>query len=198
MFSLVLASSLIAGSAFATITFDDLAGNITPIPAGYQGFNWVNLYDLNGDSYSGNPSGYGNGVVSHHIVAFNAGGTPASITKFGGGTFDFGSAYLTGAWNDGLSISVTGFLLGNPIYTQTVTVNTSGPQNFVFNFLGIDAVGLVSSGGVNHGYNGQGPHFVMDSVEMSAVTRQGVPDAGATGLLFGLACAGLGLVRRKI
>jgi hypothetical protein len=165
------------------ITFDDIsnAGGGVPISNGYGGFNWNNFDALNGDTFG--PSGYQNGTVSHPNVAFNAFGNPASFSS--STPFDFIGADLTAAWNDGLKIDVQGFLNGNLVDDVTVTVNTSGPTFFNFNFDNVDTVKFTSSGGTNHGYNGNGTHFALDNLTFS------VPEP-TTFALFGMIAVGAG------
>jgi hypothetical protein len=180
---------LAAGSAQADIgvwTFDELStppGEANPIPNGYGGFNWENMYYL--DPVAAYPvSGYMNGMVSQPHVAFNAYARAAAVSD---GIFDFGGAALTGAWNDGLNIQVDGLLGGNLIYSQTVQVDTSGPTWFDFNYYGIDRLEFSSWGGVNHGYPGSGTHFAMDNF-----TIVPIPGAVLLGIL-GLSVAGVKL-----
>ncbi|MBN3899911.1 MAG: hypothetical protein HWQ41_32980 [Nostoc sp. NOS(2021)] len=48
--------------------------------------------------------------------------------------FDFNSAYLTAAWNDGLSVTVEGLNRGATLYSKTVVVDTTQPtlmQRFI-------------------------------------------------------------------
>jgi hypothetical protein len=178
------------------ITFDDLPDlGEAPVPDGYKNLHWNNFYYLNGLNYPGNPSGYGNGVVSPSNVAFPAFGDPASFSS--GAPFDFLGAALTAAWNDGLQVQIDGLRNGVTLYSQTVTVNTSGPTLFDFNYLGVDTVLFTPFGGVNHGYNGGGEHFAMDNVIVRGVTPLPEP-AGLTLLGLGAAVAGLGRRRWRL
>ena len=72
---------------------------------GYQGFDWSNFWVLAGAFLP--LSGYSAGMVSAPNVAYNSFGDPASFSS----TTDFTltSGDFTGAWNDGLSITVQGF-----------------------------------------------------------------------------------------
>src|SRR5690242_5882980 len=113
---------LLASAAFTTtavtpsiIMFDDLSPatvsasgfRTDPIMNGYAGLQWQNFY-VSDTRYGPYPSdGYKNGTVSPNNVAFNANGTPASLS---GPTFDLNSGYFTGAWNDGLQIRIQGFV----------------------------------------------------------------------------------------
>jgi len=175
----------------ALITFDDLpdvGGNI-PIPDGYQGFNWNNFFALNAVNYGLNPSGYLNGLVSPNNVAFNGFGNPAAVIVSAlSGTFDFNSVYLTGVWNDGLNITVEGYLGGVLQNTQTVVVDTTAPTQFTFNYLGIDELVFTSFGGTNVGFGGEGTQFAMDNLEVNAVVPEPLTMLGAgAAVAFGAA-----------
>ena len=51
-----------AGASAGVISFDDLAGDESPIAAGYGGFDWDNIGVVDADAYPG--SGYAAGAVS--------------------------------------------------------------------------------------------------------------------------------------
>jgi hypothetical protein len=169
--ALMLALVAPAGTAFGDIiTFDDLPYPVAGIPVitnGYANLQWNNFNYLNGTTIV--PSGYENAVVSANNVAFNNNGNPAQIS---GGEFNLISAYLTGAWNDGLSVQVQGFLSGNLAYDRTYTVNTTGPTLINFDFVGVDQVVFSSSGGTpNPAYagHGLGAQFAMDNLDIILV-----------------------------
>jgi len=146
------------------LTFDDLGSeSAIPIPDGYGGFDWTDFSHMDGTVLAPG-SGFDNGRVSNYHVAYNADGNAAAVCD---GAFDFNSAYLTGAWRDGLNVQVTGFLgkdlLGNPIlkYDTTVTVDTTAPKLFNFNYLNIDRLVFSSFGGTPAGLADN--HFAMDN-----------------------------------
>jgi hypothetical protein len=169
-----------------TITFDDLpltnpyngSGNANPIPAGYAGFQWANFYYTT--PYSPNAAGYYNGMVSVSNVAFNAYGSPAQISS--ATPFDLDSAYVTGAWNDGLNVEVQGFVGSSLAYDNTYVVKSEAPTLINFDYQGITSLNFVSSGGKDPGwpYGGPGEEFVLDNVTVT------VPEPCA----FSLACFG--------
>jgi hypothetical protein len=163
-----------------TITFDDLTPDTlpgstfpfeAPIPNGYAGLQWNNIWvlDIPQDIQDGGTiasSGYDHGLVSGNNVAFNARGNPGLISA---ASFNLNSAYLTAAWNNGLQVEVQGFVGATLIYDNTYTINTTGPSYINFNYLGVDEVNFISSGGVNPGLVGHGTQFVMDNMTISAV-----------------------------
>ncbi|MCX7596201.1 MAG: PEP-CTERM sorting domain-containing protein [Fischerella sp.] len=163
-FTAVVVGMVSLGKAGAVVIgFDDLPESRVAINNGYAGLNWHNFYYLNTSTYEYNPSGYANGTVSGSNVAYNAFANPAAVS-IDSGAFDFNSAYLTGAWNDDLNILVEGFLEGELKYSRTVTVDTKAPQEFQFNFLGIDFLRFTSlNSGTPAGYQGKGYHFAMDN-----------------------------------
>jgi hypothetical protein len=148
------------------VTFEDLSaappGNI---PKGYEGLTWSNLWVLNAilwaDGGAGT-NGYYYGMVSPSNVAFNAGGQPAEIDS--ATSFNFFSAYLTGAWNSNLNIDVQGFRNGTLIYDQTVVAAATNATLFTFNYMDIDRLYFDSYGGQPAGFpNGGGVIFAMDN-----------------------------------
>jgi hypothetical protein len=141
--SAVVTISLDAKANATVLTFDRIGtDDINSIDNGYGGFNWNNMYYIK-DTYRPG-SGYDNGTVSGSYTAFNPFGTSASLTRTGS-PFDFNSVYLTAAWKNDLSVTVEGFLGGVQKYSQTVAVNTAGPQLFNFNFAGVDTLKFSSS-----------------------------------------------------
>lgn len=186
--TVITLSSLPANAT--VLTFDDLTGFSGPIPNGYGGLDWSNFYYLDTTSFT--PSGYVNGTVSQPKVAFNAFGAPATVSS--SNPFTFNGAYLTGSWNNGLNINVSGYLGGILQDSQTVTVNTTAPTWFNFNYVGIDSLTFTSSGGTSAGYGGLGTHFALDNFTYNAVPKT-VPEPSA--VLGLLAIGGLGLVSLK-
>ncbi len=175
----------------AVITFDDHGSGQRTINNGYQGFNWNNFITLDTSTYS--PSGYVNGVVSHSNVAFNANGTPATISNAAG--FTLNNAYFTAAWNDGLTINAVGTTLDSQILNYSFTVDTSGPANILFNWTNLASVRFTTSGGANAGYNGSGSHFALDNLTVNEAI--GVVPEPATLAIVGLGLFGFAAARRR-
>jgi len=189
----VVAISWIAFSQPATavvLTFDDLSDleDRFPIPNGYGGLNWSNMAYLDVSGFSID-TGYQHGNVSGTKVAFNGFGEKASVSD---GTFTFNGVYLTGAWHDGLNITVTGLKSGIPIYSQTVVVDSIAPKFFNFNYAGIDTLTFNSFGGTDHGYGSAGlaTNFVMDNFTINA------PEPSTAALLVIGCVVALGVRRR--
>ncbi|MBM5570281.1 MULTISPECIES: hypothetical protein [Deefgea] len=83
--SLAVFATLTAASSIASatvITFDELISDTSnQISISYQGFNWDNVYALNGTVGGYESTGYGHGVVSGNNVAYNGYGSPASFSS---------------------------------------------------------------------------------------------------------------------
>jgi hypothetical protein len=171
------------GVAFAQteiITFDDLVPSLLGpehnfegiIPDGYDGLRWDN-FGVSDTTENLTPSGYQNAVVSPDNVAFNVKRNPALLSDGSfnfNGSFNLNSAYLTAAWNNGLQVEVQGFVGTALIYDNTYTVNTTGPTLVNFNYLGVDEVNFISSGGTpNPAYapGGEGTQFAMDNLSIT-------------------------------
>lgn len=181
-----LGLSMASMSNATVITFDELP-HWTNIGNHYAGLNWTNLYTQQGSLSSG---GYTNAVVSGQNATFNGGANDALLVS--GSLFDFNGVYLTAAWNDGLNIKVTGSKNGLELYSQTVTVDTSGPTWFDFNFFGVDALRFDSFGGTANAAfigRGAGEHFSMDNFTYDEVV-QSVPESSSL-MLLALGLAGL-------
>lgn len=181
----VVLAMLVALTAWAradVLTFDDIPCNAcaTPIPNGYGGLNWQNFWIIDPTNIPGyDPSGYVNGIVSPDIVAFNGFEQQAFIVS--GPAFTFNSAYFTGAWRDGLYITVQGFLDGNSVMGVTFVVNSSGPTQMFFGWT-VDYLVFSSSGGVeNPDYAGSGAHFAMDNFDYTPGTP--IPEPGTMTLI---------------
>jgi len=178
-----------------TITFDDLNPSTlpgatypfeAPIPNGYAGLQWNNFWVLDVPlNLQADPgaTGYKNGLVSGNNIALNAGGNPALISA---GAFNLNSAYLTAAWNNGLQVEVQGFVDGTLTYDNTYTVNTTAPSSINFNYLDVDEVNFISSGGTSAGYSGRGTQFAMDNLTISTVPEPASLTFGGLGGLASL------------
>jgi hypothetical protein len=170
-----------AFASAALITFDDLpAAQLggTVVPNGYRELNWSNMFYLNASNNNlGPPSGYMNARKSFPHVAFMGDDSIGKSVVVSGPVFDFNSAWLTAAWNNGLNVRVQGYsggINGTLLYDRTVTVNTSGPTFFTFNYLGIDTLRFDPSGGTP-AFGGSGArHLVFDDM---TITRRGEPTA---------------------
>lgn len=183
----LLTTGVVNASA-STLTFEGLTDR-NSITNGYGGLSWNNFSALDTSSYTA--SGYVNGTVSGNMVAYNAYGQPASITSLT--AFTLNSAFFTGAWNNGLTIHVTGS--GATNYATDIVVSTTTPTNYVFNWTGLTSVNFSTFGGTPAGYSGSGTHFAMDNLTINVAA---VPEPETYALLLaGLGVIGAAARRRK-
>ncbi len=189
--TLLVAALLTTGAIHAsaeTLTFEGFSDR-SPITSNYGGLSWDNFSVFN--TAFANTNGYVNGVVSGNNVAYNRFANPASISS--STAFTLNSAYFTGAWNDGLTIRVTGTGITN--YSTDIVVSTTAPTNFVFNWSGLTSVNFSSFGGTPAGYSGEGAHFAMDNLTINVAA---VPEPETYALLLaGLGIIGAAARRRK-
>jgi hypothetical protein len=184
-----IAKSFFAGLVIATaapvlatiINFDDLNYSdqaIPGYPSSYSGLYWANVYVYNAtDNPENLTSGYQYSVISPKNVAFNGGGS--SITISSNTPFTLNSAYLTSVWRDNLQVEVIGSLLGTPIYDQTFILSATANMLEPFNYVGVDSVEFIPSGGTFHdGYtNDYGPYFAIDDLNVD-LPLAAVPEPG--------------------
>jgi hypothetical protein len=171
-------SILLAGSLGAQAAILDFEGGSVG-----GGFSSSNFGTLNTATRN---DGYKHGTVSGNYVAFNQYANPASLSSLS--SFLFTGAYFTGAWNDGLSITVNGFLGGVATMSKTFVVDSLAPtwQTFGWN---VDSLSFSSVGGVSHGYGGGGSHFAMDNFTYNEVLSS-VPEPET----YAMFAVGLGLL----
>jgi hypothetical protein len=155
-------------SQATTLTFEDI--NLAPgserlMPAGYGGLAWVNTGVLDVNGYAFNPSGYEAGLVSGTQLGFSNGGAPMSFSA--ASPFTFNSVYVTAAWNDGLSVVVTGSLNGATLFSQTLSPSATASTLYTFNWSGIDKVSISSSGGTPHYPAGYATHIGFDDLTIN-------------------------------
>ena len=199
-----LACSATAASAI-TITFDELGSGLgdTQLPSGYLGFDWNNFYYFDGTEYSPG-SGYDVGTASENNVAYNGFGSPASFATQDASTFTLFDFYLTGAWRDGLEVTITGRNSGSDLFSTTVTVGTSARSHVVLQWAGLDEVRFSSAGGVENPFlSGDGEHFAIDNIGIDEFAAPpsvgGIPEPGAWALMImGFGGVGAAMRRRRL
>jgi hypothetical protein len=167
-----LAATCVAAGArpalATTVTFDDLpnpGAKGAAIANGYGGLTWDNFNYVNAAAEKNGgtgAAGYNYGDISGDDVALNGGGALASIAS--GTAFEFNSAYFTAAWNNGLQITLTGYLHGVQVDQTTFTVSAHTPTLITLNWSDVTSVTFSSSGGTNAGYRGFGEEFAMDNM----------------------------------
>jgi hypothetical protein len=180
--------------ASTLVTFEDTnTAAEQPLYNGYAGLNWQNVETMNTNWWlqDGNPvNGYVNGAVSPPTVAWvPADGSSgiATATISSSTPFAFTSADFTAAWNDNLKLQITGYLDGQLVGSQTVTVNPSAPSLVNLNFAAVDTVQLNASGGTRDpAFPTAGldpppsPQFVIDNVTLGGGSGNTSPTGGSS------------------
>jgi hypothetical protein len=181
-----------------TLIFDDIpdavGGSLTgEIPDGYGGLNWDGFNYINGPVVASG-SGFENGVVSGDYTAFNFLGQVSTVNDT---LFTLDSAWMTAAWNTGLTVEIAGLLDGATLVSTNIVVDPFEPTEFTFDSvagIGIDELMFSSFGGVNAGLGGSGQQFVMDDFSFTVLA---MPEPSALSAL-GLGLAALVAFRRRL
>ena len=143
-------------------------------------------------------AGYTLGATSGVNEIFNLSGQDAALSKAGGGLFDFNAANMTSAWLGDHQVKVTGWLNGIAVNEKIVTLQVTGSQHAVFDFMGIDKVTFSSVAGNKIALNqfNDGRQFILDDVMLNVAA---VPEPSTYAMMFaGLGVIGLMVRRRKI
>ncbi|MDY0874210.1 VPLPA-CTERM sorting domain-containing protein [Dongia rigui] len=176
----------------ATLDFESLGAPGAPakIADGYGDLQWNNFYVVDGHRYDADfpNNGYITGASSGIYVGLNGFGEAASLSS--SSTFDFISASLTAAFNEGLQLDIAGFRNGAQLYAQTVTLTTQMYATLLFNWTGIDELTFVSYGG-KPVYGVSGRQFALDDLNVVQTPLPAALPFLATGLI------GLGFAARR-
>jgi hypothetical protein len=168
LFGLLILPAPSAHSQALLLTFDDLSetGSGSYLNS-YHGLGWENFACINAilNTNLFGPVVIGSyyGMVSPSNVVINGIDAPAEVDATGT-TFNFLSAYLTGAFNSNLNIRVQGFVGTNLVYDETKVVEATYPTLCTFDYLDVDRLVFSSSGGQPaFGVTGGYSDFVMDN-----------------------------------
>jgi len=177
------------GTPAATLlTFDDF--NLSPndfvtIPNSYQGLGWSGFGMFNG-STAPESEGYRTGMVSPNNVAFNDDEYDRSAQISSSTPFNFDSAYMTAAFNNGMRVEVQGFVGTLLTYDNTYVLQETGPSFINFNYTGVDVVNFNLP---------EGPDiWVMDNLTINATPEPKTWTLLAAGVIG----AGFGALRKKV
>lgn len=192
-----------------TLTFEDFkltcdSSPHPPIPQapyscvitnGYSGMNWDNFNALdsilNCNAAGHTTDGEVKGTVSGSICLFNPWGKPASILTTA--PIVLHSAYLTGAWRDGMSLQADGYRAGALVYSKSIIVSAYSPTLVSYEFNNVDKVVWTSNGGTNAGYGADGTQFAMDNLSYDLVPEP----SSILALLCGIGGIGGVMLRKK-
>lgn len=170
------ATAFITAAKAETIDFDDLPpGTFDPgqgvgvIPSTYHNLQWSNAYYID-PSIAFMASGYGTGMMSSPHVGFNGFGAPADITAISmtGALFDFTEGYFTGAFNDGMTVTLTGVQADSTILVTNFIVNTTGPTHVILNWTDLVSFTLSAAGGVDVIPIGSGTQVAFDDLVINS------------------------------
>jgi len=164
----------ISSAPAAVINFDDLpqVSGGQELPAIYDGFYWHG-WGFEAPNPA-NINGYYTALSSAPNVVFNISGGTESATIRSIDPFPFVpvSANFAAAFNDGMTITVTGSLFGFPVGSLSFLTNTSTPTFEYFDFGPVTELDFSASGGILNpntdttpGYPSE--YFGMDSLTIS-------------------------------
>jgi hypothetical protein len=187
---LAIGIAAIPAHAQTVINFDNLPSLDTPVPTGYGGLDWNNVYAGNGcqTASSTGSSGYCNGVTSGQNIACNGFGDSASF--FSTGAFTLNSFELTAAAADE-QVTFTGYHLGVPVYQATLGALESGPTLETLDWVDVDSVEFVSGAG------GLGTQVVLDDITINGSVTPSVPEPSSIALLGTGLLSAVGVARRR-
>ncbi len=197
MKKIALAALLAAGFGLAhadVITFEGVATSAS-IPAGYGGVDWSNFYTLSATPAYYLHSGYIHAAESGTYVAYNSGGSAASISATSTSGFDLTDGYFTAAWNNGLSVTAAATFENGTHATKTFVLTTQSATDEFFDWRSLASVRFTSTGGTPQaGFSGSGTHFAVDNLDVTPVPEP----TNVALLLAGVGLLGVVARRRSI
>ena len=198
--SVITASSVASAT---TIDFEGWAqpnGAIAQVANGTGGFDWLGVYASNPEIVTNKPNGQNtglhNGVVSGDEIGFSQYGYSKISNDI---DFTLNSLYLTSAYKNNRSLSITGFNDAAELFSTNVILGIDQPTLVKLDWSGIDALVMQwaagSTGEVVAGFP-TGNQFAFDDIVYNEPVAA-VPAPG-TAWLFGSALLGLiGATRRS-
>ena len=127
------------------INFNNLPGDGSMVPNGYDGFNWSNFYDMTMkgilDPSANLPPG-GSPPMGNLNFAFDHAGS-ASTFSSGIGTFSFQSAWFESMRTTPMTLEVEGVLNGAVVASKIVVLTGGAPPLQTFDWSGINEVRFI-------------------------------------------------------
>ncbi len=154
------------------IDFNNLPGNGSAVPNGYDGFNWYNFYDMSMnrilDPTATIPPG-GSPPMGNQNFAFDHAGS-ASAFSTGAGEFSFQSAWFESMRTAPVALEVEGVLNGAVVGSKIIVLTGGAPQLQTFDWSGINEVRFIPiAPAANTLGSGQ---FLMTNVVINASTPE--------------------------
>jgi hypothetical protein len=187
--ALLLAQFNIANATI--INFDDLTGDLSPVPDGYNGIVWnsSNLTGIIDVTPYLSPSVDYTGIENNALFnAYGYLGANTTIIKMADSSlFDFVSGY----WSEGIAgdvqIKFEGYLNNNKVYTSSLyDLNLTSVSSIVLNWNQIDSLHINSNAAI----------WIADNIEIKPSSTSAVP-VPAAAWLFMSGILGLMGLRRK-
>ncbi|CAF3341683.1 unnamed protein product [Rotaria socialis] len=151
------------------ITFDNIPGagrSQQPLPNGFSGFQWVNANYMNVSYYEevNGWSGYSAALSSGQYVGLNKDGKMLSMIINAAKSFTLKSMIVASAWNDNLTLEITGKRGGSVFKSQRFTLQLQ-QQSIELNWPNLEIINFLSYGGEpNSDIKGNGPEFALDNL----------------------------------
>jgi PEP-CTERM motif len=154
------------------INFNNLPGDGSTVPNGYDGFNWYNFYDMTMKGIL-DPSPTlppdGSPPIGNQKFAFDHAGS-ASAFSSETGTFSFQSAWFETMLTTPTTLEVEGVLNGAVVGSKFIVLTSGAPQLLTFDWSGINEVRFTPiTPAANTLGSGQ---FLMTNVVINASTPE--------------------------
>lgn len=180
-------------SAYAnTINFDDLSGNLDPVPDGYNGLTWnnANITGVIDVTPYMDPNVNYTGIEKNALFnAFGYTNANTTIIKMAdASTFDF----ISGFWSEGIAgdvqVQFEGYLNNQKIYSSsTYDLNAISVSEIILNWNQIDAFYIHSNAAI----------WIADNLAISPNDSVSAVPLPSAALLFLPAMLGLMGIRRR-
>nr|WP_281400154.1 VCBS domain-containing protein [Microvirga zambiensis] len=149
------------------VNFEDRPDYDSPIPDGYNGFNWhaanYNLYETDGkQNYPS--SGYAKLDPDGNVAFTPFAADPVEITRTNGSDFVFDKVDMMAAWATSMIVKVTGYNNGVVVGSQSVVIDNKNATTFDPSWGSIDQLefDVTQVSGTYNG-NGSGNHLALDN-----------------------------------